>query len=566
MRKPLNLVYGLEDTPPLAVTLVNGIQHVALIGVYLIYPLLIFRAIDTPAPVVANLLSIAMLVLGLGCFLQALRIGPIGSGYMCPPVLTAIYLAPSLAAARAGGLPLVFGMTVFAGALEAAIAPVLDRLRAIFPPELSGLVLFVVALSAGIAALRAFFGAGAAPVSGSEWIVAGITLGAMTAFNIWGRGLVRMLCTLLGLAAGYLAAIAAGLGHGLYAAVESVPWVGLPGFGHLAWSFDLTLALPFAIGSVACALKSAGTLTLCQKTNDADWVRTDMRSVVRGVLADGLSNVAAGALGCIGVNSAPASVALASATGIASRTLAYAIGFIFLGLAFFPKLGGLLAVMPRAVIVGALLFVTSFILVSGLQIMTSRLLDARRTLMIALSVVGGTAIEVFPHVSAAAPKVLAPFVGSSLVFATVLGLALNLLFRIGIKKTVSLTVDRPEAAHAKIADFFEQQGAAWGARPDIIKRAIFAVSQLIDAVDENCRKDGPMTVTASFDEFNLDVRLAYQGELLEFPDRRPSPDEIRDRPDGARRLAGFMLRRNADRVRSEDASGGRSTVHFHFDH
>ena len=30
-------------------------------------------------------------------------------------------------------------------------------------------------------------------------------------------------------------------------------------------------------------------------------------------------------------------------------------------------------------------------------------------------------------------------------------------------------------------------------------------------------------------------------------------------------LAGFMLRRNADRVRSESADG-RSTVHFHFDH
>lgn len=566
MRKPLNLVYGLEETPPLAVTVVNGIQHVALIGVYLIYPLLVFRAIGTPAPLVANLLSIAMLVLGLGTLLQALRIGPVGSGYMCPPVLTAIYLAPSLAAARAGGLPLVFGMTVFAGALEAAIAPMLDRLRAIFPPELSGLVLFVVGLSAGIAALRAFLGAGAAPVSASEWIVAGVTLGAMSAFNIWGRGLVRMLCTLLGLAAGYAAAVAAGLGHGIYGTIESMPWIGVPSFGHLAWSFDFTLALPFAIGSIACAMKAAGTITLCQKTNDADWVRTDMRSVVRGVLADGITNVAAGGLGSIGINSATNSVALAQATGIASRTLAYAIGFLFVALGFFPKLSGLLGVMPRAVVVGALLFVTSFILVNGLQIMTSRLLDARRTLMIALSVVGGTAIEVFPHLSAAVPKVLAPFVGSSLVFSTVLGLALNLLFRIGIKKTVSLTIDRPEAAHARIADFFEQQGAAWGARPDIIKRAIFAVSQLIDAVDENCRKDGPMTVTASFDEFNLDVRLAYQGELLEFPDRRPSPDEIRDRPDGARRLAGFMLRRNADRVRSESESGGRSTVHFHFDH
>jgi xanthine permease XanP len=566
MKKPTNLTYGLEETPPLAVTLVNGLQHVALIAVYLIYPLLVFRAIGTPAPLTANMLAIAMMVLGLGSLLQALRIGPMGSGYMCPVVFTAVYLSPSLAAARAGGLPLVFGMTVFAGALEAAIAPFLGRLRAIFPPELSGLVLFVVGLSAGIAALRAFLGVGAAPVSGAEWIVSGVTLGLMSAFNIWGRGLVRMLCTLLGVVGGYIAAISAGLGHDIYASLDGVPWIGLPSFGQLSWSFDLTLALPFAIGSIATAMKTAGTITLCEKTNDADWVRTDMRSVVRGVLADGASTVAAGALGCTGVNSATASVALAAATGIASRALAFAIGFFFLALGFFPKLSGLLAVMPRAVIVGSVLFVTSFIIVNGLQIMTSRLLDARRTLMIALSVVGGTVIEVFPNLTASAPKFLAPFVGSSLVLATVLGLALNLLFRLGIRKTVSLTIDKPEAAHKKIEDFFERQGAAWGARPDIVKRAIFGINQLIDAVDENCRKDGPMTVTASFDEFNLDVRLAYRGDLLEFPERRPSADQIRDSADGMRRLAGFMLRRNADSVRSETASGGLSTVHFHFDH
>ena len=566
MKKPPNLIYSLDETPPLAVTIVNGIQQVALIAVYLIYPLLVFRAINTPAPLIANLLTIAMLVLGIGCFLQALRIGPIGSGYMCPSVSTAIYLAPSLAAARIGGLPLVFGMTLFAGALEAALAPVLSRLRAIFPPELSGLVLFVVGASAGLAGLRAFLGAGAAPVSGAEWIVSVVTLGLMIVCNIWGRGLVRMLCTLLGLAGGYAVAIAAGLGHGLYAELGNLPWIALPTFRHLSWSFDPGLALPFVIGSIAAAMKTAGTITLCEKTNDADWVRTDMRAVVRGVLADAAGNIAAGALGSFGINASPASVALASATGVASRNIAFAIGFFFLALAFLPKVSGLLAVMPRAVIVGAVLFVACFIIVNGLQIMTSRLLDARRTLTIALPVVGGTAIEVFPHLSSIVPGALAPLFSSSLVFATVLGLLLNLLFRVGVRRTVTLEINQPGTAHQKIDDFFVRQGAAWGARPDAIKRAIFGVTQLVDAVDENCRKEGPMIVTASFDEFNLDVHLAYQGDPLAFPDERPSPEDIRTGLDGMRRLAGFMLRRNADRLAAETSDDGKAIVHFHFDH
>jgi NCS2 family nucleobase:cation symporter-2 len=388
----------------------------------------------------------------------------------------------------------------------------------------------------------------------------------MGALNIWGVGIARMLCTLIGLVVGYLAAGVAGLlTRDIFATLGDIPWIGFPRFGHLSWSFDLTLALPFAIGSLAAAMKAAGTITLCQRTNDADWVRTDMRSVVRGVLADGASTAVAGLIGSIGTNTATASAALAAATGVASRKVALAVGFLFLALAFFPKLSGLLAVMPRSVIVGSLLFVVSFIIINGLQIMTSRLLDARRTLMIALSVVGGAAIEVFPDLAAAAPKALVPFVGSSLVFATMLGLVLNLLFRIGVKRTVSLTIESPHAEHQKIDDFFVKQGGAWGARPDIIKRATFGVAQLVDAVAENYWQRGPLVVTTSFDEFNLDVRLSYEGDLLEFPDERPTDDEIRDSEDGVRRLAGFMLRNNADRVRSE-AAKGRSTVHFHFDH
>lgn len=566
MKKPPNLLYGLDEQPPLAVTALNGVQHVAVIAVYLLYPLLVFRAIGAPALLTANLLAIAMLVLGLGTFLQAMRIGPIGSGYMCPAVFTAVYLAPSLAAAHTGGLALVFGMTAFAGAVEAAIAPALQRLRAIFPPELSGLVLFVIGLSAAMAAVRAFLGAGVAPVTLPEWAVAGVTLLTMIVLNIWGATIARMLCTLLGVMAGYVAAAFAGLlSSDFTPTLNQISWIGVPSFDHMAWSFDPAFALPFAIGSMAAAIKAAGTITLAHRANDSDWVRTDMRPVVRGVLADGASTFLAGVLGSIGTNTATGSAALAAATGVTSRVVAFAVGGIFVLLAFFPKLSGLLAVMPRAVIVGSLLFVNSFIMVNGLQIMTSRLLDARRTLMIALTIVGATTIELFPGLAATAPKALAWFLGSSLVFATVLGLTLNFLFRIGIKKSVSLTIDRPDGAYQQVDDFFMKHGAAWGARPDTVKRVVFAVVQLIELVDEDFRKEGPMTVTATFDEYNFDVRLTYKGEVPEFPERRPTDQEIRAGEAGMRRLAGFMLRRNADRVRSASA-GNMATVHFHFDH
>jgi NCS2 family nucleobase:cation symporter-2 len=88
---------------------------------------------------------------------------------------------------------------------------------------------------------------------------------------------------------------------------------------------------------------------------------------------------------------------------------------------------------------------------------------------------------------------------------------------------------------------------------------------LLDAVRQNCWHSGPIEVSASFDEFNLDVRAAYEGEPLEFPERRPSNAEIVESENGARLLAGFMLRRCADKIRSR-SKDGQATVFLHYDH
>lgn len=566
VKKPANIIYGVDESPPLLVTALNGVQHVGLITINLVYPLLILRAVDAPMPVVANLMTLGMVVLGVATFLQAWRLGPIGSGYMCPATFTATYLSPSLLAAQIGGLPMVFGMTVFAGLLETALAPLLNRLRAIFPPEVSGLVIFMIGLTGGIAGLRTLLAEGAAPVSAAEWWVAGITLATMIALNVWGKGMARMLCALIGLVVGYVAAALAGLiDSRTFSAVSEALWLGIPSLSGVSFSFDIALVAPFVIASIAAAMKAAGTITVCQRMNDANWVRPEMGSVTRGVLADGVSTALAGIAGTVGTNTSTAAVGLASATGVASRQVAYAVGGIFVLLGFFPILTALLAVMPRPVIVAALLFAVSFIIINGVQVISSRLLDARRTLVIALSIVAGIAVEVFPTIATAAPTAVAPLIGSPLVFSTAIALTLNLVFRIGVKKTVRLTIDPYRIEAQKIEDFLQSSGTVWGARPDVINRASFGVIQLLEVVTENFWHAGPIAIEASFDEFSLNVRVTYEGDLMEFPERRPSNEQIRESEDGTRLLAGFMLRRNADRVRS-DSKDGNAVVHFHFDH
>jgi xanthine permease XanP len=564
-KKPTGLIYGLDETPPPVIIALNGIQHVGLIAINLVYPVLIFRAAGVPADAIANFLALGMLVLGIATFLQVRPIGPVGTGFMCPATFTATYFVPSLLAAKIGGAPLVFGMTIFAGLLETVLAPMLNRLRAIFPPEISGLVIVMIGISAAVSSLRSIFGPSAEPVSMAEWWVAGTTLIAMAVLNVWGKGPLRMLCALIGLIVGYIAAAIAQLIGPEMATVSSASWIGLPHTSDLAWSFDLAVALPFAIAAVAAAMKAAGTITMCQRINDANWVRTDMTSVTRGVMADGLSTVISGAAGGTGTNTSTPAVGLSQATGVTSRVVAYAVGAIFILLAVFPKLTALLAVMPRAVMLPALLFTITFILINGLQVVTSRLFDVRRTLVIGLALITGVSIEAFPGITAAAPPWLAPIIGSSLVSATIVALALNLVFRIGVRKTARLTLAHGEVDHQKIEAFFEAQTATWGARPDVAKRATFGVLQLIDVVTEDFWTSGPLTIEASFDEFNLDVRVIYRGEAPPLPDRRPSNEEVMESAQGARLLAGFILRRNADRVRA-DMHNDMARVHFHFDH
>jgi NCS2 family nucleobase:cation symporter-2 len=328
---------------------------------------------------------------------------------------------------------------------------------------------------------------------------------------------------------------------------------------------DATLALPFAVAAIAATLKVIGNVTTSQKANDADLVRPDMRSIAGGVTADGLGSMVAGALGAHGLNSSTPVVGLASATGVTSRKVAYAVAAILLAFAFMPKLALLFALMPRPVAGAALVFSSTFIVVNGLELISARLLDARRTLVIGLALVFGLAVEVFPGLIAVLPPAARVALGTSLVLGTVVGLGLNLLFRIGLKKTVSMSVQPEAVDRAAIGQFMDVQGAAWGARRDVLERAKFNLEQSIETIVGSGVARAPLVVEASFDEFNLDLRVTYEGVPLELPEKRPTTEEIIESEDGERKLAGYMLRRLADRV-AATRRGGRSTILFHFDH
>ena len=158
-----------------------------------------------------------------------------------------------------------------------------------------------------------------------------------------------------------------------------------------------------------------------------------------------------------------------------------------------------------------------------------------------------------------------PFVSSDLTIGVLPALALNALFRVGITRRQKTVVTSAANAYDVIRVFLEEQGARWGARRNVIDRAIFAAAQACEAISEHCNVEGPITLEASFDEFNLDLRLTYQGDPVILEERRPSLDEVHDSEEGVRRLAGFLIKRSADHVRIGSAANG-STIDFRFEH
>ena len=84
--------------------------------------------------------------------------GPVGSRLLAPSSFTGVYLAPSLLAVKIGGLPLLWGMTIFAGLVEIALSRVWTRLRTFIPSETAGLVVFLIGVNVGLAALRTLIG------------------------------------------------------------------------------------------------------------------------------------------------------------------------------------------------------------------------------------------------------------------------------------------------------------------------------------------------------------------------------------------------------------------------
>jgi NCS2 family nucleobase:cation symporter-2 len=583
--RPHNLIYAVDDRPAPLILLLQGLQHVSLISVSVLLPLIVAKAAGMAESALPSLISFSLIAIAVATLLQAWRSRAVGAGYLIPGFCSSNYLAASLAAAQAGGMPLVYGMTLLAGLFETALSRLISRLRPYLPPELSGIAIVVIGIDLGVIAFRFITGTPThSDMSGSAMSPQPMSPGAIPAaslaigfgtfalsflLSIYGKGLLRLFCSLIAVIAGYAAALWLGMlpSHGIelvsHAALLDLPQIAHIGF---AFAFDPIFVLPFMLAALSSLLKTVGAVTTCQMINDQSWVRPDMVEIQRGVAADGLATISAALMGSTGQNSSTSSVGISSATGATSRWIALPIAGWLLVMACSPKLAALLVAMPEAVMGGTLMFSSCFMLVNGLQVISARMLDTRRTAVVGFSLLLAISSYAFPEFYRSLPSSVQPLFGSALSIGVLSAFLLNLVLRIGVKRRETLIVNQDDDAAVTVSTFLARCGASWGARPLVIQTAGSAAFEVLEAVRPLARAGTPVTIAASFDEFNLALQVRYTGAALDLSQAPPSPEELLENPDRVFELRGALLRHLADRLQTATEAGERQVVALHFQH
>ncbi len=448
---PEPMIYRVDDVPPAPTLLVLSLQHMLFMFAASAFPAMLVREIGGDLEMAAALVSLTMMIAGIGSVLQGLRFKYLGCGYLCPNVCGPSYLGASLQAAWLGGIPLMRGMILFAGLIEMGLAPVVKRLRFMFPPVVVGLVVAMVGVSVVSIATSNFFGVAYSgdTMRWTDLVVGFVALLVMVGANIWGKGWVRLYCLLLGTLAGWgLALLLTPESLDSLAQVAAKPLLAIPTipFGVFDISFDARLLMPFFIISICGSLKSFGNFLAAQQISEPELKEPSMRPIANGLLTDGLTTAAAGLMGALAVDTSSSNVGLAAATRACSRWIAVVAGVIFFFMAFMPMVTAAIATIPKPVLGASLLFAGSFMICTGLKEMLREEFDSRAIFTVGISLMIGLSTGFMPELYARFPDDMQSFFSDPMATTTLFSVLLYQIFnfdRLYLKKTPASAGETP---------------------------------------------------------------------------------------------------------------------------
>ena len=167
-----DLIYQLEDNPPVKDGMFAALQHLLAIIVGIITPTLIIGGVLGLGNEVPYLISMALIVSGVATFIQVKRIGPVGSGILSIQGTSFAFLGAILTAGfmvkNQGGEPneilsTIFGLCFFGAFIEMILSRFLQHLRKIITPVVTGTVVTLIGLS--------LVKVGITDMAGGQWLL-----------------------------------------------------------------------------------------------------------------------------------------------------------------------------------------------------------------------------------------------------------------------------------------------------------------------------------------------------------------------------------------------------------
>ena len=286
-------------------------------------------------------------------------------------------------------LPYACGGIVVAGALYLILALVIKvvgvkKVMRFLPPVVTGPIIICIGLSLAPSAVNN---------ASTNWILALIALAVIIIFNIWGKGMFRIIPILLGVVISYAAALimqAAGLtnpdGSAIlnFTEVASASWVGLPPFQ--LCKFNLTAILVMAPIALATMMEHIGDMSAISATVGENFIEDP--GLHRTLIGDGLATAFAGMVG------GPANTTYGENTGVLElsrvhdpRVIRIAAVFAVI-LSFIPKMAEIIGSMPSAIIGGVSFMLYGMISAIGVRNVVENHVDftKSRNLIIAAAI------------------------------------------------------------------------------------------------------------------------------------------------------------------------------------
>ena len=553
MQHPAGLVYGLDGQASFSASFGLALQHLAVQSVYFVLPAAAGAAVSNDPAEITRFLCLSILAAALWQTLQVLTRGPIGSGYPIPGTHTAAMLGAYMLTGHAGGgFAAIGAMVCVAGVASTALTFLMQRLRALIPNEVAGVVVILIGVAlVGLATQQLGLQTGGTPTGEQGVIVMFSSLTVMVVVAL-SRTKASPFSVLIGSVSGVILALLLGeVPPNAAAVLAQSPWVALP----RPYLPDFTAISPapmaaFLLALVAMKATAAGSIVVVQRAADAGWTRPDAPPLRRGLLANGLAIIGAGLIGGAAPGPATAAVGLSIATGTLARRIVWCGVPLLVVLALCPKLVSLFVLTPAAVKAAMLFYVAGFIMAQGCQLTTVRLLDTRRTLVIAFGLSAGLMVAVAPL---AFLKVL-PAIASPLSFGAVVAFLANLLTLPLVAQKAEQSLPLDAFAGRAASDWFALIAGAWGLKPQTTRSVEHALSELSELLMG--RGISSVTLTARRAEDRVEVGLSWEGEAL--PERAATvrPEDLIGPLEVQERFAVWMATREAQSFTQRRTSSG----------